>query len=307
MRIALFLLALCAPLCAQPIVEIAVDTDVEFFEVWGDQAAHRLKLTIIDEAGSYFDAVGITIVPTTVLIRTTEPDPYSAINAFDIFDEFRSVWESDATPVDDPYRDVALLVTGKNMTQAAGLGQTTLICSEDFGQAVAEGFSSLTLFGLPNTISGMIIAHEVAHVIGAFHDEVGSPEPNTIMWPVLTNQNQPVFSQQAIDDMFANLANRTCDDTPEQSQLDWPFVRGDVDDDRSITLLDAVLLLGHLFGSVVVGCEDSVDVDDDGTKALTDAIYLLAYLFDAGTPPPAPFSVLGNDPTPDSIPCGWPL
>ena len=93
------------------------------------------------------------------------------------------------------------------------------------------------------------------------------------------------------------------------SELDGPaaakFRRGDVNSSGSVTISDAVAVLGHLFLGRVVPCEDAADADDSGRVTIADAVFLLDYLVRRGAPPSDPFVETGSDPTPDGIGCGW--
>ena len=72
---------------------------------------------------------------------------------------------------------------------------------------------------------------------------------------------------------------------------------GDVAQDGSLNITDAVVHLRHLFGGATqpLPCADGVfehpsnlallDVDGDGEANLTDAVFLLLYLFNNGAPP----------------------
>ena len=84
------------------------------------------------------------------------------------------------------------------------------------------------------------------------------------------------------------------------------FVRGDPNADRSIDISDALAILLDLFAGVPAraSCRAALDVDDSGILDTTDAVRLLDFLFRGGSAPPAPFPEAGEDPTPDSIPCG---
>lgn len=84
-----------------------------------------------------------------------------------------------------------------------------------------------------------------------------------------------------------------------------PFLRGDVDGNKTLDISDGIVLLNYLFvmGSSTPACLDAADIDDDGALALNDALLLLAYLFEAATPPAAPFPNPGLDPTIDGPGC----
>jgi len=83
-----------------------------------------------------------------------------------------------------------------------------------------------------------------------------------------------------------------------------PFIRGDVNEDGSLDLGDAVFALSFLFASgPSPGCMDAVDINDDGILDLGDPIHELNYLFASGSAPPVPLSACGLDPTADALDC----
>jgi hypothetical protein len=80
------------------------------------------------------------------------------------------------------------------------------------------------------------------------------------------------------------------------------FLRGDASGDGRLNVSDAVRLLTALFrGGVTLDCPDAADKDDDGALTLTDAVGVLNFLFQAGSPPAAPGTECGEDPTPDTL------
>ncbi|MGE4602074.1 MAG: hypothetical protein AAEJ65_04140, partial [Planctomycetota bacterium] len=82
------------------------------------------------------------------------------------------------------------------------------------------------------------------------------------------------------------------------------FVRGDINDDASIDLADAISLLDILFLGGVILCSDAADTNDDELANIADAIYLLSYLFTAGDAPPPPFGgACGPDPSGTALDC----
>ncbi len=90
---------------------------------------------------------------------------------------------------------------------------------------------------------------------------------------------------------------------PEEPAEEGLFVRGDVNDDDTINIADAISLLGHLFGGAPApGCIDAADANDDGAMNIADAISILGHLFGGEGPLPLPFPACGPDPTPDDLP-----
>ena len=65
--------------------------------------------------------------------------------------------------------------------------------------------------------------------------------------------------------------------------------RGDVDDNGTMQLTDAVRVLGFLFrGGGGLPCAEAADADDNGVVQLADAVRILTFLFAGGAAIPAP-------------------
>ncbi|MEM7164474.1 MAG: dockerin type I repeat-containing protein [Planctomycetota bacterium] len=83
-----------------------------------------------------------------------------------------------------------------------------------------------------------------------------------------------------------------------------PFLRGDMNLDGVLNLIDVIALLQHLLQSVpALACDDAGDVDDSGSLNIADPIYLLNFLFLQLAPPLPPYPAPGLDPTPDDMLC----
>jgi len=81
------------------------------------------------------------------------------------------------------------------------------------------------------------------------------------------------------------------------------FLRGDVDMNGTIDIVDVLDLLRSLFGTQRVRCPKSADADDSGALTLGDVVRILGSLYGGAPPPPPPYPSAGQDPTPDALPC----
>lgn len=83
------------------------------------------------------------------------------------------------------------------------------------------------------------------------------------------------------------------------------FRRGDVNQDASTNIGDAISLLAFLFGTGPdPSCRAAADVNDDDQLDISDPIALLGFQFSLGPPPPAPGPVsCGPDATPGALDC----
>ena len=78
------------------------------------------------------------------------------------------------------------------------------------------------------------------------------------------------------------------------------FLRGDLNQNGSLSLLDGVLLLYRVAGLETAGsCRDADDINDDGLLTIGDAVYLFQYLYVGGAAVPSPFGTCGPDPGAD--------
>jgi hypothetical protein len=82
------------------------------------------------------------------------------------------------------------------------------------------------------------------------------------------------------------------------------FLRGDADGDLRLVISDPIVTLNFLFLSgQPPHCLDAADANDDGELNISDPIRALHFLFLGGQPLAPPFSLPGEDPTPDSMGC----
>jgi hypothetical protein len=82
------------------------------------------------------------------------------------------------------------------------------------------------------------------------------------------------------------------------------FRRGDANADGTTDISDSVAILLYLFGfEPEPPCLVSADTNDTEDVDLADVVFGLSYLFAGGSPPPAPGSTCGPDPTPDGLTC----
>ncbi|MBN1443358.1 MAG: hypothetical protein JXA90_11670 [Planctomycetes bacterium] len=87
------------------------------------------------------------------------------------------------------------------------------------------------------------------------------------------------------------------------------FLRGDVNCDGCVSLLDAWDLQRGIFLAVPYpcGCIAARDANFDNVVMLADVIYILTFIVLGGPPPPAPFPVCGPAPAGAALPCaGYP-
>ena len=157
-------------------VDVAIDADVEFFQLNGSSVAGTV-LDIENVMNSveaiYERDVTITYEITTIVVRTAEPDPYRFTDPGSLLCEFRARWN--ATPESYIQRDTAHLFTGKNIDGSTiGIAFVGVVCNPSgFVQGCSSGNVAYGLsqsrYTTAFTSRTALTAHELGHNWGAGH------------------------------------------------------------------------------------------------------------------------------------------
>ncbi len=155
--------------------ELACDADNEYFDDYGSvtNVENRINAVINAVNDEYEAEVEITHVITAIVVRTTEPDPYTDFDSGDLLCEFINEW-SDTPELQNLFWDVAKLFTGKEINgstigQAATIGD---ICDRNGGCTFdgAMCYSQNDCCGGGSlSCASDLAAHELGHLWGAFH------------------------------------------------------------------------------------------------------------------------------------------
>ncbi len=158
------------------VCEIACDADTEFYAKNGNSLTATLAdiENILNEVEFIYERdVDITYEVTTIIVRTSSPDPYSSFIADNMLCEFRETWNS--FPESTIARDVAHLFTGKNLSGTTiGLAYNGVICNESgfscgANGSVAYGLSESRFNGASFNERIALTAHELGHNWNAPH------------------------------------------------------------------------------------------------------------------------------------------
>ncbi|MFT5154777.1 MAG: hypothetical protein ACI841_004785, partial [Planctomycetota bacterium] len=112
-------------------VEIAFDSDVEFFNLNGGSVTstvNDIELILNNMTAIYESDIQVTYMLTTAVVRTSQPDPYTTADALALLNQFGTEL---ATGLSFIKRDVAHLMTGRNL-QGGTLGIATVgtVCND---------------------------------------------------------------------------------------------------------------------------------------------------------------------------------
>lgn len=182
------------------VAELACDADVEYFNNWGSVASveARINLVINTTNIQYETEVGLTHQITAIIVRTAEPDPYSATASSTLLSQFRSHWLNNQGAIE---RDVAHLFTGKNI-DGTTIGQAWTIagiCTNSaYCHAQSDCCGSLSC-------ATDLTAHELGHLWGGVHCSC----PTFTMNPSITCVNT-FHPTQTIPQILSHKNSRTC-------------------------------------------------------------------------------------------------
>ena len=191
------------PCGANPLVaELGCDAGVEYFNDHGSVTAvqSRINLVINTVNNQYENDVDISHEITTIIVRTSEPDPYSSTSAGTLLNQLISEWTGNQAGIT---RDVVHLFTGKNLN-----GGTVGIAADIGG--ICEFFNEYCLaesdccgsFACTTALT----AHELGHLWGGFHCNC----PGFTMHTPLQCGADQFHSVFTIPDIIAHRDSRTC-------------------------------------------------------------------------------------------------
>ncbi len=150
------------------VADIAFDADAEFFRMNGSSVINTVNdiENIMNGVSMiYENELQITYEITTIIVRTGEPDPYSATEHTALLAQFRNEWNANHLGV---HRDIAHLMTGRKLDGqvigTASIGAMCQVCANANGYGLSQSrFSDL----LADRVC--LTAHEIGHGWGAVH------------------------------------------------------------------------------------------------------------------------------------------
>lgn len=183
--------------------ELAVDADFEFYQYWGSSVAaveDRINAVINMVNLQYELDVDITHVITAIIVRTSEPDPYTSSNASTLLSEFRTQWLNNHADIP---RDLAQLFTGKDITyngsDLIGLAWMNSVCTS-YAYSVVQQYGSAG-------VAADLSAHEMGHSWSAGHCSCANPPYTMNSYITGANEFHPT---ESIPTIVAFRDSRTC-------------------------------------------------------------------------------------------------
>ncbi len=195
---------------APRVIEVGVDVDHELFVANGSSVAQTLAdvEAVMNGVSAAFEAAAsVRIEVTTVVIRTTDPDPYTFTSSGGLLSQFRGEWNTQLASV---HRDLALLLTGRDLDNADfGAAYFSVMCSATLGYSLSQQ----TYPSLQKRVAAA--AHHLARNLGAAYCD--GANDCAIMCSTLNGCNgMSAFGSGAQSKIQSSAANAICasDDAP---------------------------------------------------------------------------------------------
>ena len=165
------------------VAELALDADTEYFQRYGSVAAVEAQIhKIINTVNIQYERDGnIRHIITRIIVRTVEPDPYSASDAGGLINQLNGHWSGSQQSVP---RDAVQLFTGRNLSgDLVGIAIRSGLCLNDQEYCLVESDASgCSNFACKTDLS----AHELGHVWSLGHCNC----PDWTMNPAINSANR---------------------------------------------------------------------------------------------------------------------
>lgn len=163
------------------VTDIAFDADFEYYQANGWSVTNTMNdiVGLMNSVEALFrDNMEITYEIGTILVRSTDGDPYASTGAgcgaeYGMLDEFQDEWNANQGAI---VRDVAALMTGKNLVGTTiGCAYVGVVCNTGGAYSINEA-----RFTTNFSLRVALVAHELGHNWGASHCD-GDPLGCAIM------------------------------------------------------------------------------------------------------------------------------
>jgi len=144
------------------VAELAFDTDYEYYSLHGSTTACVQHIEAVVNAVNfgYVRDLLIRHEISHIIVRSSEPDPYSTSGTDGLLDDFVNHWQTQQSGVQ---RDMAHMLTGRPLSSnVIGLAYLTVVCNQSWGFGWTWGQN-----GLSSETS--ILGHELGHNWSAPH------------------------------------------------------------------------------------------------------------------------------------------
>lgn len=184
------------------LADIACDADFQFYSDHASSTSftrNRIELIINIVSLQFERDVQVSFRIGTILVRTSEPDPYISFDPATLLGQFQSEWQANQGGVT---RDLAHLFTGRDLAGSViGYANIGVVCTSNAYGLSQSDYSS----NLANVTD--LTAHEIGHNWDGTHCACSNPD--FTMNPSITGANR--FNPAGtVPDIIAHRNSRLC-------------------------------------------------------------------------------------------------
>lgn len=184
------------------LVDVACDADFQFYSAHASSTSftrNRIELILNIVSLQYERDIQVSFRIGTILVRTSEPDPFTSFDPATLLDQFQNEWQANQAGTT---RDLAHLFTGRDMTGSViGYANIGVVCTSNaYGLSQSDyttNFASAT----------DLTAHEIGHNWDGTHCTCSSPAHT--MNPSITGANR-FNATETVPDLIAHRSTRLC-------------------------------------------------------------------------------------------------
>ncbi|MHC5211492.1 MAG: M12 family metallo-peptidase [Planctomycetota bacterium] len=152
--------------------QIAIETDTQYFDLFGDvDAARAYALSLLGAVSARYREQVDVVLSVPYLGLYTGADPWTSQDnggsSIDVLFEFQDAWDAGGAPVE---ADLYHLISGGEL--GGGVAYLSVLCDQDFGFAVSGNLGAETPIPIavgPLNWDFVVVAHETGHNFGAVH------------------------------------------------------------------------------------------------------------------------------------------
>ncbi|MFN0057934.1 MAG: M12 family metallo-peptidase [Planctomycetota bacterium] len=151
------------------VAQIACDADNEYYDYYGTTSSVQTRIEmVINIVNSVYERdCNLTHQITTILVRTSEPDPYSSTNPDVLLVQLANQWNTSHGSIS---RDVVHMFSGKNLDGSViGIADIAEVCD------ISDAYGLSTNYVLNIAFMTDLTAHELGHSWGGTHCACSSP------------------------------------------------------------------------------------------------------------------------------------
>ena len=183
-------------------VELGVVADYEYYQIYGAETVDKLKSIFHIANGVYANELGVELTLKEIVIYSDENDPFTdTTHPGNFREELKDLYQNKTMFSQD--LDTAHLITGRDFETIIGAaGGIGIVCDERHSVSMSQDY---TYF---DNAQVMVVAHEIAHVIGATHD--AEDEGYYIMRKTLSSNNTMEFSPRSKQEIESVINSAVC-------------------------------------------------------------------------------------------------